>query len=114
MQTLMLTTLIRYQLIQTAKHFCLPMIYALICGTWEFLIRVSVRLPFVSMTFFPVNLVDIVDIKPANMEELTEVITATEFHPHQCNLFMFSSSRGTIKLGDMRMAALCDQHAKST
>ena len=28
---------------------------------------------------------NIVDIKPANMEELTEVITAAEFHPHQCN-----------------------------
>eukprot|EP00158_Paraphelidium_tribonemae_P002714 Partr_v1_DN25611_c0_g1_i1_m4772 putative Protein phosphatase 2A regulatory B subunit len=56
---------------------------------------------------------NIVDIKPANMEELTEVITAAEFHPQQCNLFMYSSSRGTIKLGDMRQSALCDQHAKS-
>uniref|UniRef100_A0A914RVX5 Serine/threonine-protein phosphatase 2A 55 kDa regulatory subunit B n=1 Tax=Parascaris equorum TaxID=6256 RepID=A0A914RVX5_PAREQ len=27
----------------------------------------------------------IVDIKPANMEELTEVITAAEFHPTQCH-----------------------------
>lgn len=55
---------------------------------------------------------DIVDIKPANMEELTEVITAAEFHPDQCNLFMYSSSKGTIKLADMREAALCDQNAK--
>jgi serine/threonine-protein phosphatase 2A regulatory subunit B len=55
---------------------------------------------------------DIVDIKPANMEELTEVITAAEFHPHHCNYFMYSSSKGTIKLADMRMNALCDQHAK--
>jgi len=46
------------------------------------------------------------------MEELTEVITAAEFHPIQCNLFMYSSSKGTIKLADMRQAALCDQHAK--
>ncbi|CAO3636906.1 unnamed protein product [Mucor hiemalis] len=55
---------------------------------------------------------NIVDIKPANMEELTEVITAAEFHPHQCNLFMYSSSKGTIKLADMRESALCDQNAR--
>ncbi|NXA32115.1 2ABB phosphatase, partial [Eudromia elegans] len=54
----------------------------------------------------------IVDIKPANMEELTEVITAAEFHPHQCNAFVYSSSKGTIRLCDMRAAALCDRHAK--
>jgi serine/threonine-protein phosphatase 2A regulatory subunit B len=53
-----------------------------------------------------------VDIKPVNMEELTEVITAAEFHPLHCNLFMYSSSKGTIKLGDMRESALCDQHSK--
>ena len=46
------------------------------------------------------------------MEELTEVITAAEFHPIHCNMFMYSSSKGTIKLADMREAALCDQHAK--
>ncbi|XP_075390799.1 serine/threonine-protein phosphatase 2A 55 kDa regulatory subunit B delta isoform [Tenrec ecaudatus] len=55
---------------------------------------------------------NIVDIKPANMEELTEVITASEFHPHHCNVFVYSSSKGSIRLCDMRAAALCDQHAK--
>lgn len=55
---------------------------------------------------------NIVDIKPANMEELTEVITAAEFHPQSCNWFMYASSKGTIKLADMRASALCDQHAK--
>ncbi|GIY95876.1 protein phosphatase PP2A 55 kDa regulatory subunit [Caerostris extrusa] len=55
---------------------------------------------------------NIVDIKPTNMEELTEVITAAEFHPSQCNTFVYSSSKGTIRLCDMRAAALCDQHAK--
>lgn len=55
---------------------------------------------------------DIVDIKPANMEDLTEVITAAEFHPNQCNTFVYSSSKGTIRLCDMRAAALCDSHAK--
>ncbi|XP_049522793.1 protein phosphatase PP2A 55 kDa regulatory subunit-like isoform X4 [Dermacentor silvarum] len=55
---------------------------------------------------------NIVDIKPTNMEELTEVITAAEFHPTQCHMFVYSSSKGTIRLCDMRAAALCDQHAK--
>ncbi|KAK4974771.1 protein phosphatase 2A regulatory subunit cdc55 [Elasticomyces elasticus] len=55
---------------------------------------------------------NIVDIKPANMEELTEVITAAEFHPQSCNWFMYASSKGTIKLADMRQSALCDVHAK--
>ncbi|ORE08639.1 protein phosphatase 2A regulatory subunit PR55 [Rhizopus microsporus var. microsporus] len=55
---------------------------------------------------------NIVDIKPANMEELTEVITSAEFHPQHCNLFIYSSSKGTIKLADMRESALCDQNAK--
>lgn len=56
---------------------------------------------------------NIVDIKPTNMEELTEVITSAEFHPTHCNLFMFSSSKGTVKLADMRAAALCDRSSKT-
>jgi len=55
---------------------------------------------------------NIVDIKPANMEELTEVITAAEFHPVSCNYLIYSSSKGIIKMGDLRQAALCDKHAK--
>lgn len=58
------------------------------------------------------SIVDILDIKPVNMEELTEVITAAEFHPVSCNLFCYSSSKGTVKLADMREQALCDKHAK--
>lgn len=55
---------------------------------------------------------DVVDIKPANMEELTEVITSAVFHPHNCNEFIYSSSKGTIRLCDMREKALCDEHSK--
>lgn len=58
------------------------------------------------------QLFNIVDIKPTNMEELTEVITSAEFHPSHCNLFMYSLSKGTIKLSDMRLNSLCDTHAK--
>lgn len=46
------------------------------------------------------------------MEDLTEVITAAEFHPNQCNTFVYSSSKGTIRMCDMRTSALCDNHAK--
>ncbi|EPS65566.1 hypothetical protein M569_09211 [Genlisea aurea] len=55
---------------------------------------------------------NIVDVKPTNMEDLTEVITSAEFHPTQCNTLAFSSSKGYIRLIDLRQSALCDSHAK--
>lgn len=55
---------------------------------------------------------NIVDIKPTNMEDLTEVITSAEFHPTHCNILAYSSSKGTIRLVDMRQSALCDRHTK--
>ncbi|KAG1675988.1 hypothetical protein FOA52_014232 [Chlamydomonas sp. UWO 241] len=56
---------------------------------------------------------NIVDIKPSSMENLTEVITSAEFHPTECNVLAYSSSKGCIRLADMRSAALCDHHAKA-
>jgi serine/threonine-protein phosphatase 2A regulatory subunit B len=53
-------------------------------------------------------------MKPANMEELTEVITSAQFHPTECHTFVYSTSKGAIKVADMRMQSLCDSHAKST
>eukprot|EP00281_Chroomonas_sp_CCMP1168_P020319 CAMPEP_0206227794 /NCGR_PEP_ID=MMETSP0047_2-20121206/8818_1 /ASSEMBLY_ACC=CAM_ASM_000192 /TAXON_ID=195065 /ORGANISM="Chroomonas mesostigmatica_cf, Strain CCMP1168" /LENGTH=463 /DNA_ID=CAMNT_0053650979 /DNA_START=64 /DNA_END=1455 /DNA_ORIENTATION=+ len=55
---------------------------------------------------------NIVDIKPTNMEELTEVITAAVCHPTHCNQLLWSNSRGSIKMADTRAHALCDSHAK--
>ncbi|XP_051134928.1 serine/threonine protein phosphatase 2A 55 kDa regulatory subunit B beta isoform-like [Andrographis paniculata] len=55
---------------------------------------------------------NIVDVKPANMEDLTEVITSAEFHPHHCNMLAYSSSKGSIRLIDLRQSALCDSHSK--
>ena len=46
------------------------------------------------------------------MEDLAEVITASEFHPTDCSTLVYSSSKGTIRLCDMRDRALCDKHAK--
>lgn len=54
-----------------------------------------------------------VDIKPENMDELSEVITCSDFHPNQCNHFIYSSSKGIIRLGDLRHSALCEKHAKA-
>ncbi|KMZ72684.1 55 kDa B regulatory subunit of phosphatase 2A [Zostera marina] len=55
---------------------------------------------------------NIIDIKPPNMEDLIEVITTAEFHPTYCNLLAYGSSRGFIRLVDMRTSALCDQSAR--
>ena len=55
---------------------------------------------------------NIVDIKPEAMEDLTEVITCAEFHPTAPHIFAYGSSKGLIRLGDMRASALCDQHVK--
>jgi serine/threonine-protein phosphatase 2A regulatory subunit B len=55
---------------------------------------------------------NIVDVKPANMEALSKVITSADFHPTDCHTFLYSSSRGCVRLGDMRAAALCDHSMK--
>ncbi|KAJ9677786.1 hypothetical protein PVL29_022649 [Vitis rotundifolia] len=55
---------------------------------------------------------NIIDMKPSNMEDLTEVITAAEFHPIHCNLLAYSSSRGFIRLVDLRQSAICDHQAR--
>jgi len=55
----------------------------------------------------------IVDCKPTNMNELNEVITAAEFHPKESHHFCYSSSKGLVKMADMRVQALCDKQAKT-
>ncbi|KAJ8644948.1 hypothetical protein MRB53_006696 [Persea americana] len=55
---------------------------------------------------------NIVDVKPTNMEDLTEVITSAEFHPTYCHMLAYSSSKGSIRLIDLRQSALCDTHSK--
>ena len=54
----------------------------------------------------------IVDLKPANIQELNEVITSATFHPSHCSILVSSSSKGSIRMADLRERALCDQHAK--
>ena len=48
-----------------------------------------------------------VDIKPDDMEELSEVITAATFHPHQSDSLVYSSSKGVVRMCDLRERARC-------
>ena len=51
---------------------------------------------------------NIADLKPADMEELSEVIMAAEFHPTDCAALAYCSSKGVLRLADLRERALCD------
>lgn len=55
---------------------------------------------------------NILDIKPSKMEDLSELITSTEFHPRHCHLFGLATSQGSTKIGDLREAALCHRFSR--
>jgi len=52
---------------------------------------------------------NIVDIKPDDMEELSEVITRAEFHPTHDSQLVYSSSKGLVRLCDLRESARCQR-----
>jgi len=54
----------------------------------------------------------ILDTKPTNMSELSEVITSSEFHPKEGHTFIWSSSKGVIYQADMRSKAHCDKSSR--
>lgn len=54
-----------------------------------------------------------VDCKPTNMNELNEVITSAEFSPTDSHSFIHATSKGVVKLTDMRQQAICDKSMKS-
>jgi serine/threonine-protein phosphatase 2A regulatory subunit B len=56
----------------------------------------------------------IIDIKPENMDELSEVITCSELHPQSCNVLVYATSKGVIRMADLRDKALCERYAKGT
>jgi serine/threonine-protein phosphatase 2A regulatory subunit B len=58
--------------------------------------------------------VAVVDVKPQDLQELNEVISACHFHPTHCNLLIYGTSRGNIRLADLRRNALCDRHTLRT
>ena len=50
----------------------------------------------------PEKSLNVVDIKPADMEDLTEVITSISFHPNAANMMAMSSSKGCAYIADVR------------
>jgi serine/threonine-protein phosphatase 2A regulatory subunit B len=56
---------------------------------------------------------NVVDIKPPNMEDLTEVITSASYHPQHCSQFVYSTSKGTMKMGDLREASTIQRYCRS-
>ncbi|KAK8802063.1 hypothetical protein WA158_006458 [Blastocystis sp. Blastoise] len=50
---------------------------------------------------------NIVDIKPSNMENLSEVITALSCHPSYCSIFIYSTSKGDTSMCDLRVNSRC-------
>ena len=54
---------------------------------------------------YPKKAFNIVDIKPEGVEDLQEVITCSSFHPIDSNMFLYSTSKGIIQVGDMRRSS---------
>lgn len=42
-----------------------------------------------------------------------QVITVADFHPQQCHTFAFATSKGCIRLADLRASALVDNTCKN-
>lgn len=57
---------------------------------------------------------NIVDIKPDDMEELSEVITSAEFHPTAASQLVYSSSKGLVRLCDLRESARVERNSGRT
>jgi WD40 repeat protein len=51
----------------------------------------------------------IVDLKPPELTEVDELITVARFHPRDCATLMHGSSKGVIRLADLRQRALVDR-----
>eukprot|EP00494_Astrolonche_serrata_P030335 UN30602 len=58
------------------------------------------------------NCYQLVDLKPEDMNDLTEVITCAKFHPKRGNILSYSSSKGFTYLCDLRTNAKVDKPSK--
>lgn len=56
---------------------------------------------------------NLVDLKPDDMEDLNEVITSALFDPTTCHTLAYSTSRGVVRICDMRASAHCDRCARA-
>lgn len=92
-----LNTFIVYAHVSFPSDICLEL-SCLLDFSWKFYSQLY-ELCFLIHTY-------ICDFVPA------EVITSAEFHPVHCNTLAYSSSRGSIRLIDLRQSALCDNHSQ--
>lgn len=45
---------------------------------------------------------NLLDVKPESLDKLDEVITKAEFHPHDPNIFLYTTSKGILHICDLR------------
>jgi serine/threonine-protein phosphatase 2A regulatory subunit B len=57
----------------------------------------------------PNHAFSVIDLKPENLEDVAEVITCSKYHPVQDNVFIYGTSKGAVKICDLRKSAVCDK-----
>lgn len=56
---------------------------------------------------------NVIDIKPDDIETLTEVITCATYHPRKCGILAYGTSEGVVRMADLRDSALVTGYAKT-
>ena len=54
---------------------------------------------------------NVVDLKPVDLTDLSEVITSSQYHPISDNMFLYSTSKGVVNIADLRKNSVCDTNA---
>eukprot|EP01017_Pseudomicrothorax_dubius_P004316 TRINITY_DN1083_c0_g1_i3.p1 TRINITY_DN1083_c0_g1~~TRINITY_DN1083_c0_g1_i3.p1 ORF type:complete len:425 (-),score=120.71 TRINITY_DN1083_c0_g1_i3:156-1430(-) len=83
-----------------------------VCSDGEFFISaddLSVNLWNIERTNDTFN---IINLKPEQIDELSEVITAANFHPTSNNLIVVASSTGVLRVADLRVSSKCEKTAQ--
>ena len=70
----------------------------------------KINLWHINDPYKPYNLID---LTPVDFDDLSEVITSCNFHPRHDNLFVFGSSEGNIRVGDLRKNGVCDKSCQT-
>lgn len=52
-----------------------------------------------------------IDLKPENLDDISEVITSSQYHPIHDSMFVYATSKGVVKIADMRKTGVCDSTA---
>ena len=54
---------------------------------------------------------NVIDLKPEDLTDLSEVITSSQYHPISDNMFLYSTSKGVVNVADLRKSSICDNNA---